>query len=105
MRRPLIAGNWKMHKTLAEARELVAGIRDGAGKVEGVDVLICPPFTLIFPMAKAVDGSRIMLGAQNVHEEPKGAFTGEISVAMLEDAGFSVRWTYPYLPKSSFSGP
>jgi len=87
MRTPLIAGNWKMHKTLAEARELVAGIRDGIGDVAGVEVLICPPFTLLFPMAKAVAGSTILLGAQNVHEEPQGAFTGEVSATMLKDTG------------------
>ena len=86
--RPLIAGNWKMHKTLAEARELVKGIRDGMQGVEGIDgveVLICPPAQLLFPMAKHIDGSRIMLGAQNAHEASHGAFTGEISVAMLKD--------------------
>ncbi len=87
MRKPLIAGNWKMHKTLAEARELVSGIRERAQKVTGVDILICPPSTLLFPMAKAVAGSRIMLGAQNAHEASQGAFTGEVSVPMLQDSG------------------
>lgn len=89
MRTPLIAGNWKMHKTLAEARELVAGLRAGLSSIRGVDVLICPPFHLLFPMAKAIDGSPIRLGAQNAHFEPFGAFTGEISVPMLKDAGCS----------------
>jgi len=87
MRTPLIAGNWKMHKTLAEARELVAGIRDGLTNISSVDVLICPPVQLLFPMAKAVVGTRIMLGAQNAHEATHGAFTGEVSVAMLKDTG------------------
>ncbi len=87
MRTPLIAGNWKMHKTLAEARELVKGIRDGLTTIAGVDVLICPPYPLLFPMAKAVAGTRIMLGAQNAHEATYGAFTGEVSVPMLADAG------------------
>ena len=87
MRKPLIAGNWKMHKTLAEARELVNGIRDGLRDDVNVDVLICPPFQLLAPMAKAVEGSRIMLGAQNAHEASHGAFTGEVSVPMLADAG------------------
>jgi triosephosphate isomerase len=87
MRTPLIAGNWKMHKTLAEARELVTGIRAGIDGIRGVDILICPPVQLLFPMAKAVADSPIMLGAQNAHEEPHGAFTGEISVPMLKDAG------------------
>lgn len=89
MRTPLIAGNWKMHKTLAEARELVTGIRAGAESVHGADVLICPPYHLLFPMAKAIAGSRIKLGAQNAYHEPQGAFTGEISVPMLKDAGCS----------------
>ncbi len=87
MRTPLIAGNWKMHKTLGEAGELVGAIREGIEQVPGVDVLVCPPFQLLFPMAKAVAGSRIMLGAQNVHEAPHGAYTGEVSVKMLENAG------------------
>jgi len=90
MRKPLIAGNWKMNKTLAEARDLVVGLREHVQKiagVDGVDVLICPPFPLLMPMAKAIDGSRIMLGAQNAHHEPYGAFTGEVSVPMLKDAG------------------
>lgn len=87
MRTPLIAGNWKMHKTLAEARELVAGIRDGLTDVSGVDVLICPPVQLLFPMAKAVAGTKIMLGAQNAHQATHGAFTGEVSVPMLKDTG------------------
>lgn len=90
MRRPLIAGNWKMYKTLAPARELVGGIRDGLAKIAGVervDVLICPPATVLFPMAKAIAGSTIQMGAQNCHEAVEGAFTGELSVAMLKDTG------------------
>lgn len=87
MRKPLIAGNWKMHKSLAEARELVRGIREQTQRITGVEVLICPPFPLLLPMAKAVEGSAIMLGAQNAHQEAKGAFTGEVSVPMLRDAG------------------
>lgn len=90
MRIPLIAGNWKMHKTLPEARELVAGIREGLEKIpqtQSVEILICPPFHLLFPMAKAIAGSPIKLGAQNAHNESKGAFTGEVSVAMLKETG------------------
>ena len=87
MRTPLIAGNWKMHKTLAEARELVKGIREGIEGISGVEVLICPPFQHLLPMAEAIDGSPIMLGAQNAHYEPQGAFTGEVSVPMLKDTG------------------
>ena len=73
--------------TLAEARELVAGIREGLTTISGVDVLICPPVQLLFPMAKAVAGTKIMLGAQNAHEAIHGAFTGEVSVPMLRDTG------------------
>ncbi|MGD2110838.1 MAG: triose-phosphate isomerase [Phycisphaerae bacterium] len=87
MRTPLIAGNWKMHKTLAEARALVRGIRQQASAVSGVEILICPPFPWLLPMAKELDGSAIMLGAQNAHQEQGGAFTGEVSVPMLRDAG------------------
>ncbi len=89
MRTPLIAGNWKMHKNLAQAHELVSGILDGAKGVPGVDVLICPPFQLLVPMAEALAGTKVMLGAQNAHEADQGAFTGEVSVPMLKDAGCS----------------
>ena len=87
MRTPLVAGNWKMHQMLAEAYALVRGIREGIEGGTGVEVLICPPFPLLFPMAKEVEGSRVMLGAQNAHEAELGAFTGEVSVSMLKDAG------------------
>ncbi len=86
-RLPLVAGNWKMHKTLAEARELVGAIRADVERLHGVETLICPPYQLLFPMAKAVAGSAIMLGAQDAHEAPQGAYTGEISVPMLKDTG------------------
>jgi len=89
MRKPLIAGNWKMNKTLVEARALVSGVIERLDESADVDVLMCPPVQLLFPMAKAVVGSKIMLGAQNVHEEQSGAFTGEVSVAMLKDTGCS----------------
>jgi len=91
-RSPLIAGNWKMHKTLPEARELVQGIRDGIAKLSNanrVEVLICPPYPLLFPMAKAIAGTPILLGAQNAHEAVQGAFTGEVSVPMLKETGCS----------------
>ncbi len=87
MRTPLIAGNWKMYKTLAEARELVGGIREGIAGVSGVEILVCPPAQLLLPVAEAVGGSPVMLGAQNAHYAPQGAFTGEVSVPMLVDVG------------------
>jgi len=87
VRRPFVAGNWKMHNTLSEARALMRGLRDGVAKYPPVDVAVCPPFTLLYPMCKEIDGTAIKLGAQNVYCEPKGAFTGEISPTMLRDAG------------------
>jgi len=92
MRIPLIAGNWKMHKTLAEARVLVKEIAEGLpagarGPEHILETLICPPFTLLFPMAKAIDATPILLGAQNAHHEPEGAYTGEVSVPMISGTG------------------
>jgi len=87
MRRPFVAGNWKMHKTLAEARVLMRELRGLLRPEWDVRVAVCPPFTLLFPMGKEIDGTPIKLGAQNVYCQPQGAFTGEISPAMLSDAG------------------
>ena len=88
MRTTLIAGNWKMHKTLAEATSLadalVAGVGAGAPDRE---VVICPTFTALSAVAARLGSSPIALGAQNVYPEPQGAFTGEISPAMLSDVG------------------
>lgn len=88
MRNKIVAGNWKMNKTATEAKALIAEIRkatnDGAGKV---DVVVCTPFTDLAAAAKALKGSKIGLGAQNMHWEASGAFTGEISAAMLKDLG------------------
>ncbi len=85
MRRPFVAGNWKMHKTLAEARELMAGLRAGSDADWKVTVAVCPPYQLLFPMGREIDKTPIKLGAQNVHCQPQGAFTGEVSPAMLID--------------------
>lgn len=87
MRKPLVAGNWKMHNTLEEARTLMAGIRAGYTSGGKVEVLVCPPFTLLHPLAKEVEGTDIKVGAQNVYCETKGAFTGEIAPGMIGDAG------------------
>jgi triosephosphate isomerase len=89
MRRKLVAGNWKMFTTPAEAEKLAAGIRQGLGDTENPEVLLCPPFTSIAAVAAAVAGSPIMVGAQNMHWEEKGAFTGEISGRMLLTVGCS----------------
>ena len=87
MRTPLIAGNWKMNATVAEARELATSLRRLLEPLPGVDVVLCPPFTALAPVREALDGSPIGLGAQDLHWEKKGAFTGEISPWMLRDAG------------------
>jgi triosephosphate isomerase len=87
MRLPLIAGNWKMNGLQKEARELAAGLRRDLGEVRSPQVLICPPALSLGAVRDEIQGSAIGLGAQNVHWEPKGAFTGEISTAMLKEVG------------------
>lgn len=86
-RRPLIAGNWKMYKTVAEAVAFINHVKSKLNGLDDRDVLICPPCTALAPVADLLRGSRIALGAQNVYPEPKGAFTGEISPEMLADVG------------------
>lgn len=81
-RRPLFAGNWKMHKTIAEARALARAIV-ARGPCPGADLVVCPPFTALAAVGEELRGSEIALGAQNMHEAPCGPFTGEISAAML----------------------
>ena len=83
LRKKLIAGNWKMNKTGAEATSLVGELVATIGKQTDVDVVVCPPFTAIERAAAAADGSTIKVGAQNMHHEANGAFTGEISAPML----------------------
>jgi triosephosphate isomerase len=87
LRKPFIAGNWKMHTTAEEARQLARAVRDGAAGVEDVDVLLCPPFTSLAAVAEELAGSPVKLGAQNVFYEEKGAFTGEVSPPMLTALG------------------
>jgi triosephosphate isomerase (TIM) len=83
IRKKLIAGNWKMNKTTADAVSLAREIVVSVGTQANVDVVICPPFTALEGVAKTIDGSLVKLGAQNMHFEPSGAFTGEISAPML----------------------
>jgi len=85
-RRPLVAGNWKMNGLKASAAEL-AGMTQGAGALAAVDLMVCPPATLIAAFAAAAAGSRLGIGAQDCHAEPSGAFTGDLSAEMLRDAG------------------
>jgi triosephosphate isomerase len=88
MRRPLVAGNWKMHKGPSEARRLALEIRNGLmGRRTSADVVLCPPFPSLFAVAEIVRGTSIALGAQNVFWEKSGAWTGEVSADMLRDAG------------------
>jgi triosephosphate isomerase len=83
IRKKLIAGNWKMNKTSADAVALATELTAKIGSRTEVDVVICPPFTALEGTAKAIDGSLVKLGAQNLHPEASGAFTGEISAPML----------------------
>ncbi len=83
IRKKLIAGNWKMNKTPADGVALVTELVTALGKQTDVDVVVCPPFTGLESAAKALDGSTIKLGAQNMHFEASGAFTGEVSAPML----------------------
>ncbi len=83
-RRLIVAGNWKMNKTVTEAEELVKELtRDPNAVRTGVDVVLCPPFTAISGVSGLLSGTHIKLGAQNMHWEKSGAFTGEISAEML----------------------
>lgn len=83
MRVPFIAGNWKMHKTIDEAVALVTELRSLLDGLTGIDVAVCPPFPALQPVREALEGSAIAVGAQNMHWEEQGAFTGEVSPRML----------------------
>jgi triosephosphate isomerase len=87
MRKHLIAGNWKMYKTPKQAKELAEQLKTGLADVKDVDIAICPPFTALPVVAEAIRGSNIGLGAQNMHYETKGAFTGEISPEFILELG------------------
>ncbi len=82
-RKKLIAGNWKMNKTSSDGVALVRDIVAAVGKQSDVEVVVCPPFTALESAGKALEGSEVKLGAQNMHAEASGAFTGEISAPML----------------------
>ncbi len=100
MRKPIIAGNWKMHTTVEEALELVRAMLPGLQAVPQVESVVCPPFVSLYPVAGLLQGTGIGLGAQDMHWEEKGAFTGEISPLMLKGLcqyviiGHSERRTY-----------
>jgi triosephosphate isomerase len=81
----LIAGNWKMHKTQEQAEEYIQALLPRVSSVERVDVALCVPFTALGAMVDSARGSRVEIYAQNMHHEPEGAFTGEISAPMLDE--------------------
>ena len=99
-RTPFVAGNWKMNKTAAEARDLVSKMLAPLREISNVEKVICPPFTSIFAVSSMLEGSGIGLGAQNLHWEEKGAFTGEVAPNMVKEfcsyviIGHSERRTY-----------
>jgi triosephosphate isomerase len=100
MRTPFVAGNWKMNKTIAEARALVVEMSPALREVKGVEKVLCPPFMALFPVAALLQGTDIRLGAQDMHWEAKGAFTGEVAPGMVAEfcqyviIGHSERRTY-----------
>ncbi len=85
MRTPFVAGNWKMYKTVAEARHLVSELVPGMQAIKGVDKVLCPPFTALLAVRALLEGTDIGLGAQNIYWEAAGAFTGEVSPAMVAE--------------------
>ena len=89
-RKLIIAGNWKMNKTVAEGLDLVNGIKRELKDVKEVDIVVCPPFTALGEVSKAILDSNIRLGAQNMSEHNSGAYTGEIAAGMLKE--FSTRY-------------
>jgi triosephosphate isomerase len=89
MRKPLMVGNWKMNKTVAEAVSVARVLKSSIADVTNTEVLICPAFTALYAVNSEVRGSNISIGAQDIFWEPKGAFTGEISSTMIKDVGCS----------------
>lgn len=87
MRRPLIAGNWKMNGSKESIKSLLDGIKQGIGDVSSAEVLVCAPSIYIDSVSSQLEGSRVVIGAQNMSEQASGAFTGEISGSMLNDFG------------------
>ncbi|HZU40527.1 MAG TPA: triose-phosphate isomerase, partial [Solirubrobacteraceae bacterium] len=84
-RTPLIAGNWKMHKTVEEAEQFIQALLPRVSSADGVDVAVCPPFLALQAMVDSTRGSRVQVYAQNMHFAPSGAYTGEVSAPMLSE--------------------
>jgi triosephosphate isomerase len=89
-RKLIIAGNWKMHKTVAEALDLVGDLKIDLANIKEVDIVVCPPYTALSEVSKAILDSNLRLGAQNMSEHNVGSYTGEIAAVMLKE--FSVRY-------------
>ncbi len=87
MNKPMVAGNWKMHCTLSETRALIQSLRSNLKEASPVDIVLAPPYTALHEASQLLEGSIIKLSAQNMHFESSGAFTGEVSGAMLKDIG------------------
>ena len=87
MRTPIIAGNWKMYKTQNEAFQLASALKQRLSDINSVKVVLCPPFTALTSVKEAIEGSSLLLGAQNMHWEKEGAYTGEVSPEMLLTIG------------------
>ena len=87
MRTPIIAGNWKLNKTISEAVEFTTALKALVTDVNGVEIIVAPPFTALAAVSEAIADSNICLSAQNVYSEDSGAFTGEVSAPMLKDVG------------------
>ena len=85
MARPFVAANWKMHPTISEAQELVSQMRGRLLGIEGVEKVLCPPFTGLAAVKEAIAGTSLKLGAQNMHHQERGAFTGEVSPLMVAE--------------------
>ena len=85
--KPFLAGNWKMHKTIPEAVEMVKALKEESPQLTDAELVVIPPYTMLSEVKKVIEGSTIQLGAQNIFWEEKGAFTGEVSPLMLKDAG------------------
>jgi triosephosphate isomerase len=100
MRTPFVAGNWKMNKTVEESRKFVFDLSPVLGEIKGVEKVLCPPFTALLPVAALLHGTDIGLGAQDMHWEEKGAYTGEVAPSMVAEfckyviIGHSERRTY-----------
>lgn len=85
MRKPILAGNWKMYKTVSQATSFVEHLQGMIETTEGIDVVLCAPFTALGALKEATEGTGFKVGAQNVHQAEEGAFTGEVSSLMLKD--------------------